>query len=301
MNHRHLIGPVLAILFLLGISRVAGALEMQDVIEIVPGGSVNWTHGSIQAQGIKTPEDPPQGKLPDRRDTLVAAIDDARQNLLRVVNGIRVDSSHRVDQVLAKNDTIVTQVEKMVRAAPVVKQAYLSDGSAAVTVEMQMEDGFSQLLLPQEIKQIEPIKTVSTTEKTPESENGEGATPVAPPEATGFTGLVVDARGLELFPTMSPRIYDESGLEVYGSAFVSREFAVQKGMIQYGINLEAAAGQPRVADNPLVVKGLRTTQPGHTDIIISNADASKIRASSAHLSFLKKCRVLVVVSSREES
>ena len=63
-------------------------------------------------------------------------------------------------------------------------------------------------------------------------------------------------------------------------------------MIQYGENFEAAVLQPRVADNPLVVKGLRTTQPGHADIIISNADASKIRASSEHLSFLKKCRVI---------
>ena len=167
------------------------------------------------------------------------------------------------------------------------------------TVELMMYGDFSQLVLPDEIKQIEAIKTVSTSGEPSKGEKIDGSPSALPPKAHDFTGLVVDARGLELYPTMAPRIYDENGLEVYGPAYVSREFAVQSGMVRYGNNLEVAIAGPRVAGNPLVVKGLRTTQPGHSDIVISNADASKIRASSAHLFFLKKCRVLVVVSPKE--
>jgi hypothetical protein len=155
-----------------------------------------------------------------------------------------------------------------------------------------MDGDFSQLVLSDEIKRIASIKTVLPVK------NG-GASSDTLSKSPGFTGLVVDARGLELYPTMFPRIYDESGQEVYGAAFASREFAVEAGMIRYGADIETAVHEPRVADNPLVVKGLRTTQPGHSDIIISNADASKIRASSEHLSFLKKCRVLVVISPKE--
>ena len=94
---------------------------------------------------------------------------------------------------------------------------------------------------------------------------------------------------------MSPKIIDENGEEVYGSAYVSREYAVQQGMSGYAKDITAAQGNQRVTDNPLTVKGLKTEGPGRSDIVVSNADASKLRGASENLSFLKKCRVMVVV------
>ena len=41
---------------------------------------------------------------------------------------------------------------------------------------------------------------------------------------------IIDAKGLNAKPAMSPKVVDENGQEVYGSAYVSREFAVQQGM-----------------------------------------------------------------------
>jgi len=112
-----------------------------------------------------------------------------------------------------------------------------------------------------------------------------------------YTGLVVDARGLGAKAVMALEIFDENGQEVYGPAFVSREFAVQQGISEYVIDLPAAQSSPRVASTPLTVKGLRTEEPGGSNIIISNADASKLKSASEHLSFLKKCRVIIVVDS----
>jgi hypothetical protein len=134
-------------------------------------------------------------------------------------------------------------------------------------------------MLPQDIQQVEPI------------------TPMTPAQqATGvLTGLVVDARGLAARPAMAPKITDEAGQEVYGSAFVSREYAVQQGMSGYGKDLETSKQNQRVADNPLTVRGLRSDGPGRSDIVISNAEAAKLRNASEHLSFLKKCRVMIVV------
>ena len=88
---------------------------------------------------------------------------------------------------------------------------------------------------------------------------------------------------------------DESGQEVYGSAYVSREFAVQQGMCGYAKNVDAARQNPRVTNNPIMVKGLKTDGPGGSDVIISNADAAKLRSASENLSFMKKCRVMIVV------
>jgi hypothetical protein len=82
---------------------------------------------------------------------------------------------------------------------------------------------------------------------------------------------------------------------VYGAAFVSREFAVQQGMSGYSRSVQAASQDKRVAGNPLTVKGLRTAENMQSTIVISDADAAKIKSASEHLSFLKKCRVIIVV------
>ena len=100
---------------------------------------------------------------------------------------------------------------------------------------------------------------------------------------------------LTAYDYSTAKIVDEAGQEVYGSAFVSREYAVQQGMSGYGKTLEASKQNQRVADNPLTVRGLRTDGPGRSDIVISNADAAKLKNASEHLSFLKKCRVMIVV------
>ena len=90
-------------------------------------------------------------------------------------------------------------------------------------------------------------------------------------------------------------IATENGEEVYGSAYVSREFAVQHGMAGYARDLEAGKASARVSDRPFTVKGLRTTVPGGSDFVVSNSDAAKIRSSSENLSFLRKCRVVIVL------
>lgn len=295
MNHRFVIFPVLIALFVFSTVKPGSCAETQVFIEKRPLGTINWSHGVIQAEGVKAPADKSLGKAIDRVEVLAAAKDAARRNLLGMVKELRVNSSLIIGNVFAGNNVVLNKIKELANEAPVVKKAYLSDGTVQVTVEMNIRGGFSQLVLPDEIKQIQSIKTVSPGKNVPGSASVSGrvAGPVSTPN--GYTGLVVDARGIELNPTMYPKIYDESGKEVYGSAFASREFAVQQGMIQYGKGLEASMHLKRVADQPLIVKGLRATQPGHTDLIISNADAAKIRRSSEHLSFLKRCRVLIVV------
>jgi hypothetical protein len=50
-----------------------------------------------------------------------------------------------------------------------------------------------------------------------------------------------------------------------------------------------------VTNNPVSLKGIKTEGPGRSDIVISAADAEKIRSASDSLGFLKKCRVMIVL------
>ena len=151
-------------------------------------------------------------------------------------------------------------------------------------------------MLPSEIQQVEKIRSIPEMVLIPApQQTTPGTVDIASPGGNLYTGLIIDARGLDARPAMSPKIVDETGKEVYGSAYVSREFAVQQGMSGYARDLTSAQQNPRVANNPLIVKGLRTQGPGKSDIVISNADAAKILSSSENLSFLQKCRVMIVL------
>jgi hypothetical protein len=120
---------------------------------------------------------------------------------------------------------------------------------------------------------------------------------VAPAQSCGtaYTGLIVDARGLGVRPAMTAKIRNEDGKEVYGSAYVSRQYVVEQGMMGYLKDVETAQANPRVTDRPLIIKALKTDGPNKTDLVISNRDALLLHGMKEHLSFLEKARVMVVL------
>ncbi len=249
------------------------------LVENMGNGGINWSRGIVTAKGIGAPPEKYYGKPQARPAALTAAKYVAMRNLLEIINGVRIDSTTTVKDFAVSSDIIYSKVNGMVRGARIIKQEYMSDGTVEVTVQMSLRGGFSQLVLPRDIQQVESIKPMKP----------------AKTESLVFTGLIVDARGLNARPAMSLKILDESGGQVYGSAYVSREYAVQQGMSGYAKDVNMAMTNQRVADNPLVVKGIRTVGAGHSDIVISNTDASRLKSVSENLSFLKKCRVMIVV------
>lgn len=250
-----------------------------DVVEQKTKGAINWSRGIIQAKGIGVLDDKLPNRVQARSSALKDATLDACRKILELAKGIRIHGAKVVGDYGGKNDIIISKIESMVNSAHVVKKEYFSDGTVEVTMQMNLRGGFAQLVLPEEIKPLESIRTMAPVHISP----------------SVFTGLVIDTRGLGIRPVMVPRILDEDGREVYGSAFVSREYAVQQGMSGYSKDLSAAQTNQRVADNPLTVKGLRTDGVEHSHIVISNTDAHRLRSASENLSFMRKCRVIIVV------
>ena len=254
--------------------------EEQELVERMEAGSINWSRWVVQTKGVSTPNEKDKKSKP--QDVLVVAKQKAVRKILEVVKNIRIDSHYTVSDYASENDVILSKIESLIKDAHVVKQNYLSDGTVEVTMEVSLLGGFSQLILPQAIKQIGSIKTIAPTQG----------------KHSPFTGLIVDARKIGARPAMTLQIVDENQKEVYGSAFVSRECAVQHGIGGYTTDMAFAQNHQRVTNKPLIVKGLKTSGGPWVSsvIVISNADASKLRSSSEHLSFLKKCRVMIVVA-----
>ena len=251
-----------------------------EVVQQFDQGSINWSTGKVVAVGIGAPPSKPANMAQARAMARRAAITVARRNLLEISQGVQVDSMTLVKDFTVRSDIIRTSVQGVVRNAQVIDTAYMSDGSVEVTMVMSLGGEFANVILPPP-----PVGTVF---------------PLPPPgtempASQVYTGMVIDARGLGARPAMAPKIVDESGKEIYGSAMVNREFAVQQGMVGYAKDLSAAQVNSRVTDRPVTIKALRTSGAARVDVVISDSDAAKLTSAAENLSFLQKCRVMVVL------
>lgn len=254
--------------------------SVKDVVEPTgSSGKVDWTTGVITAVGIGAPPAQPANAAQARAMAERAAQVVAYRNLLEAIKGVRVDSTTTVENFMVSSDVIKTEVSGIIQGATVMDKKYMSDGSVEVTVGMKLTGALADALLP----------------KGPATPAG--ITGALTPGATGqiYTGLIVDARGLGIRPAMAPKILNEDGKEVYGSAWISRDYAVREGMVGYLKDPAAAQANPRVTDKPLMVKALKVAGDARVDMVISNADAATLQSASQNLSMLEKCRVIVLV------
>lgn len=247
-------------------------------------GTINWSRGIIEAVGIGAPPQRFMGKPQARPMALRAAQLDAYRKLLEVTRGVRVNAATLVADFAVESDEIRTEIEGIIKGTQIANIEYLSDGTVEVTLRMDFRDGLSRTVLNQVMPKADPAST----------DVGKSARD-ATAEASPYSGLVVDARGMGARPAMAPGILNEKGAEIYGAMQVDREQALQQGVSGYARDLAAARNNPRVADSPLIVKALRVEGPGRSNVVISNDDADRILAASGTPSFLKKCRVMIVL------
>ena len=284
-----------AITILTLISASGSGADLRSLIEFKKNGIIDWTAGVVEAKGVGVPATYTYYAKPHqdhREDILSEALSKAGHNLLETIVSLRINSQNRVIDIVENFPSIMTQLRDMAHKAPEVEtlRKYQYDGTVEVWSQMSLSGGFSQLILPPEIRQIEPIKQVLKPYSPSKSQT-------RPRSSEIFTGMVVDARDLQAVPVLAPKVLDENLEEVFGSAYVSREFAVQHGMVSFTTDLWRAKFHPRVSDNPLIVKALKALWPGRCDFIISNADAAKLRSASEHLLFMRKCRVIIVLDA----
>jgi hypothetical protein len=262
---------------------------------------VNWTEGILKAVGRGEPPEAYFGDEQGRKIALATAIESARNKLMEVIGGIPIDAESTVTDLVEKDKAVWVALKEMVAMAEVIHQEFTTDGTVEVTVQMSMNGGFSQLVLPKVIKQIASVRPIDGTSETPSTADADGASATSEVVSGPYTGMIVDVRGIDITPCMAPRVCDENGQEVFGPAYASREFAVQRGMTGYVSDMETAARHPRVADRPLIMKGLRTGGAGGTDIVVSNTDAARLRSAFENLAFLRQCRVVIVLDAFDAS
>lgn len=251
-------------------------------------GWVDWTNGVIRARGLGVPPDNAVNATHAHEMAKRAGRVVAYRNLLEIVEGIHVDSHTLVKNYMVESDTINTQVKGIVHGARVTEEKSFPDGSYLVTVEMKIEGGLQQTVVPASKEPpVSPFAQKAATIEELQEVNG-GAVLV-------YTGLVVDAQGLGVQQTMTPKLLMEDGRVVYGPEWVDPQTNPRPTVVGYVKGIPNAKSHERVITAPLVVKALRVSQDNPSDLIISDADAQTLHLVPDHVAFLKKAKVLVVL------
>lgn len=287
-------------LLFLAAQALAQDFDNADYIQNMDTGAVNWQTGYVTAKGIGVPPPNSVSLAQARAMAVRAATVDARRNLLSVIKGVQIDAQTTVQNAMIADDTVVERVRGFLQNSQILDTAYMSDGSVEVTVGMNMRGGLSNSVLSQDIPFVlphAPMPAPTSEMAPPPLPETPAVPPVAPAivKPSEFTGLLVDARGLGARPAMSPKLLDENGDEVYGSASVSRDYAIQQGMAGYAKDVDKAAVNPRVASHPVMVKAIAVKGKARTNLVISNEDAVKLRTTASGQDFLEKCRVMIVL------
>ena len=259
-----------------------------SVLSLLAQGEVDWERRVVRAVGIGMANP----KLP-KRAARPGAIRAAKLNALRELGeslkGMYISSNTKVENYVTTSDQINAQFEGILKAfRQVGKPNYFEDGTVEVTMEISIDGDLAALMLPEDnFTDNEPAS--STDYETSASSQGSAS-------AGGtYTGLIIDCTNIPLRPALSPKIIDESGSEIYGSAKVTRAFAVQQGMMGYLKDLEKAKGNSRVGENPFIVKATNVKGANKTDIVVSAGDAAKIKDLASKYNFMRECRVIAII------
>ncbi len=109
------------------------------------------------------------------------------------------------------------------------------------------------------------------------------------------TGLVVDARGSNFIPSLSPNIRQLRGGVIYPRKRAQDSILGDGKLVAlFARSVEFAMGHPRVGERPLLVKGLRTWGDTRTEIVLGKEAAGRVTAL-AETDFFAQAGVVIVL------
>ena len=184
------------------------------------------------------------------------------------MKGVSVDGTKKVGDLMEK-DEIRTRVEGLVRGYKITNKRYFSDSGVEVEIEVP-------LALLSDV--IDPDTTQMLAAGKPDGDKSN-------------TGLVIDARGLKVTPSLMPRVLDEGGKAVYSIDFLSTDARKQSAVAAYVQSIDDAQKSQKAGEKPLVLKAARATG---ADLQLAPEDAKKLAALNT--SFLADGKVVIVLN-----
>jgi hypothetical protein len=243
------------------------ALAFEPVIEELPEGRIDWTALRLLASADGVPS---SGVIVNL-ETLEG---DARQRLgprmLAMARRVRVTGTVTAGDLLDAKDAVADRIDDNLAIWEVYEARYYVSGGVSLEGALPLQAW------------LRPALVSFATGKDRSS-----------PATGAATGLVVDARGLDVKAALGPRILDERGGELYSIGTVTVLAASQRAPAIYVRDPADAAAARRAGAQPVFVRASAVS--GVTDLVLPPADAERLRAAAADAPFLLAGNVVIVV------
>lgn len=286
---------LVGVLFLVGISQSHAENLLDTVVaETDRGyveGSINWTNGTLTVFGEAAAptrfSNPVQQRLAGFRAAKVIAY----RNLAEIVGQVYIDSKTNLSMSTLVDDSVQTRIKAVVKGARVLQNTRQEEnGLYRLALQLDLRGSFSDAILPDS----------STAMPIPgEIPNGDSLFVFVPTKP--HTGLVVDARGTDLRPSLSPQITDVTGRVIYSAAHVNRDYAINIGIVGYERDIQQATVSDRIGGenaNPYVVKAVEVKGIYNDKVVLSRDSGTRVLMADMDGNFLSQCRVIFVVGTK---
>lgn len=245
---------------------IVSALAYDAVVEAVPGGYIDWTGMRIVAKSV--------GRGTTGAMTHVEALEgNARDQLgprfREASRGVRIDRDRLAGAILDGGDAVADRLDGNLALWEVYEARYLASGGVELDAALSLQAWLRPALV-----------TMA------------GAPEVSRPQG-GPTGLVVDARGLDLRPAIAPQLVDEGGSHLYGIVDMTAYAASLRGPVVYVEDAADPVASKRAGTAPVFVraKGVASS----VDVVLGPDEAAALREVAASSDALARGAVVVVV------
>lgn len=266
-------------LFALCLLCVAAPAWAQALQPVPPHGFIDWSTMRLHAVGQGFAAEP-EGSGLGARMAGRAAVLDARRNLLELFKSVRVDSQTVVRDFMLQDDIAFNRLAGVLTRNALEERHELEAGGVEVRVSAPIGGDVAALLW-----ELYPPKDISLKSLNKESFSQQNAVPtwhvqepIQRENAPDFTGLIVDARGLDFAPSLRPALYGPEGL-LYPGVTTPLELAAREGYVRYFRDMEAAEASGRGGDAPLLVRASGLHQGNVSSLDLPSAAAEALAAS----------------------
>lgn len=238
-----------------------------DVREQLPGGYIDWTGGKlvVEASGVSN-----TGAWKDARAIEQSAFLQLEPRVDELARQVRFSGDAAVGDLLNDPGPVGESLEEGLGSWSVVETRYYESGKVELRAELPLQAWLRPALISQ----------------------AAGKALVDIP-LSDVTGLVVDARGLSVRPSLAPRLLAPDEQVLYAVASLTEDAAASRMPVQWTTEPSDAVAIKRAGNKPIFVRA--TSVLGGCDLVLDRDDAARVQALAANSDILSSARVVVVV------
>jgi hypothetical protein len=244
----------------------------------------NWSDMYIEVTAMGTAN---MYKAQNEAHALILAEETARalayRKLTERAYGVYVNSRNIIKDGVTGDDTVLVACEGYINNAKEINVTHekLADGSILCTVTLgaliTTDDGLMKV--GNIMNANEPAVEVYS--------------PVTKVYPGDYSGVIIDARDLDVNPALYPNVVTEDGKLVYGAQFLNPEYALMNGVSTYVRSIEEARNHG-VGESPFIVKALKTMGAFAADLVLPGVVVDQLFGLEEQYNHLSEGRVVIM-------